>query len=102
MLPTHRISAHPGRILLREFLDPGGLTQAQLARDLGISQNRVNELIRGKRGITAETALLLSAYFGNSAEFWMNLQTAHDLSKARQGMRPKESVRRRGRFSKTA
>lgn len=102
MLPSHRVSAHPGRILLREFLEPGGITQAKLARDLRISQNRVNELIQGKRGISAETALLLSAYFGNSAEFWMNLQAAHDLSKARQKMRPKQTLRQRAKISKTA
>lgn len=105
MLPSHRISAHPGRILLREFLEPSGTTQAQLARELGIPQNRVNELIRGKRGVTAETALLLSAYFGNSAEFWMQLQTAHDLTKARQEMSLRRRLRNgrpRRRVSKTA
>jgi addiction module HigA family antidote len=84
MLPKNRISAHPGRILLNEFLQPIGLSQAELARELAISQNRLNEIVRGKRGLTAETALLLSDYFGNSPEFWMNLQTAHDLTKARQ------------------
>ena len=105
MLPSHRISAHPGRILLREFLEPGKITQAQLARDLGISQNRINELIRGKRGITAETALLLSAHFRNSAEFWMQLQAVHDLTKARRELRPKPPVRNgrsRSKASKTA
>ena len=105
MLPSNRISAHPGRILLREFLAPSGLTQARLARDLSVSQNRINELIRGKRGMTADTALLLSAYFRNSAEFWMNLQTAHDLTKARRELRPKQPVRNgryRRRVSKTA
>ena len=105
MLPSHRISAHPGRILLREFLEPSGITQAKLARDLGISQNRLNELIRGKRGITAQTALLVSGFFGNSAEFWMQLQAAHDLTKARQEMRPKRPLRNAGsraRVSKTA
>ena len=105
MLPSHRISAHPGRILLREFLEPSGISQAQLARDLAISQNRLNELIRGKRGITAETALLLSGYYGNSAEFWMQLQAAHDLTKARQELRLKRAARHgrsRRRVSKTA
>lgn len=99
MLPRHRIATHPGLILLREFLEPLDLTQAQLARTLGISQNRLNELVRGKRGITPETALLLSEYFGNSAEFWMNLQAAHDLSKARNGMRRKPVASSRNRFS---
>jgi len=82
MLPNHRIATHPGQILLREFLEPLGLTQAELARALAIPLNRVNELVRGKRGVTPETALLLAGYFKNSAEFWMNLQTAHDLTVA--------------------
>src|SRR6202790_5051913 len=87
MLPSHRIATHPGKILLQEFLEPLGLTQAELARSLAIPLNRVNELVRGKRGVTPETALLLAEYFRNSAEFWMNLQTAHDLSRVRQEMR---------------
>ncbi len=82
MLPSHRIATHPGIILLQEFLEPTGLTQAELARALGIPLNRVNELVRGKRGVTPETALLLAGYFKNSAEFWMNLQTAYDLTRA--------------------
>ena len=87
MLPTNRIATHPGKVLLEEFLQPMQLSQADLARALKISTNRVNELIRGKRGITPETALLLAAYFGNTAEFWMNLQTCHDLTRARSEMR---------------
>jgi addiction module HigA family antidote len=97
MLPTNRIATHPGRILLKEFLEPSRLTQARLAREIGIPQNRVNELIRGKRGVTPETALLLSSYFGNSAEFWMNLQTAHDLTRARLEMRKKPVAHTRSR-----
>jgi addiction module HigA family antidote len=87
MLPTHRISTHPGEILLREFLEPLKLSQAKLAKDLGVPLNRVNELIKGKRGMTADTAILLSQYFGTSAEIWMNLQAAHDLTKATQARR---------------
>jgi addiction module HigA family antidote len=87
MLPKFRIATHPGTILQEEFLDPMGLTQAKLARALRIPLNRVNEMVRGKRGITPESALLLAAYFKNSPEFWMNLQTAHDLSHARERMR---------------
>jgi addiction module HigA family antidote len=79
MLPRHRIAIHPGKILLQEFPEPMGLTQAELARALAIPLNRVNELVRGKRGVTPETAPLLAGYFKNSAAFWMNLQTAHDL-----------------------
>ena len=94
-----RTASHPGQILLREFLVSTGLSQAALARDLGIPLNRVNEIIKGKRGITAETALLFSAYFRNSAEFWMNLQVAHDLSKARSSIKKisaTSSKRRKG------
>src|SRR5271165_6837469 len=87
MLPNHRIATHPGQILLQEFLEPLGLTQADLARALAIPLNRVNELVRGKRGITPETAILLAGYFKNSAEFWMNLQTAYDLTRALHEMR---------------
>ena len=96
MLPSHRTATHPGQILLQEFLEPLGLTQAKLARSLAIPLNRVNELVRGKRGVTPETALLLAEYFRNSPEFWMNLQTAHDLSRATQQMRrrPAAAVRR--------
>ena len=79
MLPRHCIATHPGKILLQEFLQPMDLTQAALARALAIPLNRVNELVRGKRGITPETALLLAGYFKNSAEFWMNLQSRYDL-----------------------
>jgi addiction module HigA family antidote len=89
MLPSFRTATHPGMILEEEFLRPLGLTQAKLARSLHIPLNRINEMVRGKRGITPETALLLAAYFGNSPEFWMNLQTAHDLTKARAEMRKK-------------
>lgn len=100
MFPTHRIASHPGKILLQEFLEPKDLTQADLARSLGIPLNRVNELVRGKRGITPETALLLADYFKNSAEFWMNLQSAYDLTRARSEMRdrlqPSGSTKHRG------
>jgi addiction module HigA family antidote len=81
MAPAHRVSSHPGQVLLKEFLQPLGLTQVKLAKAISIPQNRVHELIRGKRGITPETALLLAEYFSNSAEFRMNLQTAHDLTR---------------------
>lgn len=93
MLPNHRVATHPGEILLREFLEPLGLTQVKLARELGIALNRVNELVRGKRGVTPETAILLSDFFKNSPEFWMNLQTAHDLTRIRQQMGRRRMVR---------
>jgi addiction module HigA family antidote len=87
MLPNFRTATHPGTILEEEFLRPLSLTQAQLARSLQIPLNRVNEMVRGKRGITPQSALLLGDYFGNSPEFWMNLQAAHDLTRVRQQMR---------------
>ena len=87
MLPKFRIATHPGTILQEEFLDPMELSQAKLARSLQIPLNRVNEMVRGKRGITPQSALLLAAYFKNSPEFWMNLQVAHDLTRAREVMR---------------
>jgi antitoxin HigA-1 len=97
MLPLHRVSTHPGQILLKEFLEPLGLTQVKLASAINIPQNRVNELIRGKRGMTPETALLLSEYFQNSAEFWMNLQTAYDLTRVRAELRKRPSTLSRNR-----
>ncbi|MGD0515488.1 MAG: HigA family addiction module antitoxin [Terriglobales bacterium] len=101
MLPRHRVSTHPGQVLLKEFLEPLGLTQVKLAKALNIPQNRINELIRGKRGMTPETALLLAEYFKNSAEFWMNLQTAHDLTRVRAELRkPLASSRRRPRSAR--
>lgn len=72
-------SIHPGEILLTEFMEPLGLTAYRLAKELHISVPRVNDLVRGKRGITADTALRLSRYFGNSAQFWLGLQSGHDL-----------------------
>ena len=75
----HGLSIHPGEILLTEFMEPLGLTAYRLAKDLQISAPRVNDLVRGKRGITADTALRLSRYFGNSAQFWIGLQSGHDL-----------------------
>ena len=97
MLPTHRIATHPGQVLLQEFLEPMKLTQKELAQSMGIPLNRINELIRGKRGVTPETALLLSGYFENSAEFRINLQTTYDLTRVRTEMRKPMATARRGR-----
>lgn len=69
-------------MLLKEFLEPMGISQAKLAEELGIPVQRVNTIIRGKRGVSAETAILLARYFKMSPEFWMNLQTAYDLYQA--------------------
>ena len=73
---------HPGEILLGEFLEPMNISQNQLGRDLGVSPRRVNEIIHGKRSVTADTALRLSVYFGNSASFWLGLQMDYDLDVA--------------------
>jgi len=70
---------HPGEILLEEFLIPMGLSQNGLARDLGVSPRRINEIILGKRAITADTALRLARYFKMSPEFWMGLQMDYEL-----------------------
>ena len=73
---------HPGEMLLEEFLEPAGVSQAAFARQLGWTKARLNELIRGKRGITAESALDLSEALGTSAKLWMNLQSTYDLDRA--------------------
>lgn len=73
---------HPGEILFEEFLKPMNISQNQLGRDLGVSPRRINEIIHGKRSITADTALRLSVYFGNSASFWLGLQMDYDLDVA--------------------
>ena len=73
---------HPGEILLEEFMQPLGLSQTRLGRDLGVSPRRINEIVHGKRSITADTALRLSRYFGTSAEFWLGLQADYDLDVA--------------------
>ena len=70
---------HPGEILFEEFLKPMNISQNQLGRDLGVSPRRINEIIHGKRRITADTALRLSTYFSNSASFWLGLQMDYDL-----------------------
>lgn len=90
MLPTNRIPTHPGEVLAKEFLGPLGLTQVALADHLGVPVQRINELVRGKRGVTPETAWLLAGALGTTPDFWINLQTAHDLALSR----PSKRVRR--------
>ena len=70
---------HPGEILMKEFLEPLGITQYRLAKDISVVPRRVNEIVHGKRAITADTALRLSRYFGTSEKFWMNLQTRYEM-----------------------
>lgn len=82
MIPKNRPPTHPGEILLKEFLDPLGMSQLALARRLRIPIQRINTLVNGKRGVTAETAILLAHQFRTTPEFWMNLQAACDLYEA--------------------
>ena len=70
---------HPGEVLLLEFLEPMGISQYRLAKDISVSPRRINEIVHGKRSVTADTALRLSRYFGTSERFWLNLQTGYDL-----------------------
>ena len=80
MIPNNRTSTHPGVILLKEFLEPLELTQKALADHVGVPVQRVNEVVRGKRGITPDTAWLLSQALNTTPEFWLNLQSTYDLS----------------------
>ncbi len=84
MIPQHRKPMHPGEILLQEFLEPMGLSQVELAHRMGVSVQRVNTLVNGKRDMTAETAILLSRALKTTPEFWMNLQDAYDLYEAQE------------------
>ncbi len=81
-IPTHRLPTHPGEMLLEEFLVPLDLTQRDLAKAIHVPFQRINEIISQKRGITPSTALRLARFFGNSEDFWMNLQQRWDLYKA--------------------
>jgi addiction module HigA family antidote len=83
----------PGEMLREEFLAEYGLSQNQLAKAVGISPNRIAEIINNRQCITADTALRLSLYFGNSPEFWMNLQTHYDLKLARRNLKPGDAKR---------
>lgn len=83
----------PGEMLKEEFLAEYGLSQNQLAKAIGISPNRIAEIVNNRRRITADTALRLGLYFGNSAEFWMNLQTNYDLKLARRNLAPEVEQR---------
>ena len=75
---------HPGGILLQEFLIPMEISQNRLARDIGVPPRRINEIVHGKRAVTADTALRLARYFGTSEAFWMGLQADYDLEEARE------------------
>ena len=78
-MPKKLPPIHPGEILMEEFLKPMGLSQYRLAKDIHVPPRRVNEIVHGKRAITADTALRLSRFFGTSERFWLNLQVRYDL-----------------------
>lgn len=82
-IPTHRAPTHPGAMLLTEFLEPLQMTQVDLADRIGVSVQRVNELVKGRRGMTPDTALRLERLFGMDAQFWLNLQLARELFEER-------------------
>ena len=80
MIPKNRIPTHPGEILIEEFLIPMGLSQVRFAAHIGVPVQRINEIVRGKRGITPETAWLFSQAFGTTPQLWISLQTNYDLA----------------------
>ncbi len=82
-MPRKLAPIHPGEILLEEFLEPLGISQYRLAKDISVPPRRINEIVHGTRAITADTALRLARYFGNSERFWLNLQTRYDLEMER-------------------
>ena len=90
MLPENRIPTHPGEILLLEFLNPLELSQVAFAGHLDLPVQRINEIVRGKRGVSPETAWLFAEALGTTPEFWLNLQTNYDLMR----YRPKRQVER--------
>ena len=90
MLPTDRVLTHPGEILKQEFLMPLGMSQAALAKHIGMPAQRIDEIVHGKRSIAPGTAWLLAQAFDTTPEFWINLQTNHDLAVSR----PRRKVRK--------
>jgi addiction module HigA family antidote len=97
MVAKATVAVTPGEMLKEEFLAAYGLSQNQLARAVGVSPNRIAEIVNNRRGITADTALRLALYFGNSPEFWMNLQSNYDLKMARRKMKPEDAKRIKAR-----
>lgn len=79
MAPATLAPVHPGEVLFEEFLEPMGISQYRLAKDISVPPRRINEIVHGKRSVTADTALRLARYFGTSDRFWLNLQTGYDL-----------------------
>ena len=91
MIPKYRTPTHPGEILSEEFIKPMGMSQVELARAMKVPIQRVNTLISGKRGVTAETAILLARRLKTTPEFWMNLQNAWDLYQAARVLKTKSA-----------
>ncbi len=83
MTETRLPPIHPGEVLLEEFLKPMNISQYRLAKNIGVPARRINEIVHGKRAISADTALRLSRYFGLSDRFWLNMQTRYDLEMAK-------------------
>src|SRR2546422_10762863 len=98
MLMTKRKPATVGEILVQEFMEPLGLTQAALAEAMGVSRKHVNELCNDRRSVTAPTALILARVFGNSADFWLNVQRRNDLWEAMHSPRERERIKRARRL----
>ena len=94
MLMTKRKPATVGEILMQEFMQPMGLTQGALAKAMGVPRKHVNELCNDRRSVTAPTALILARVFGNSPEFWLNVQRRTDLWEAMNSPRERERIRR--------
>jgi addiction module HigA family antidote len=94
-MPRKLPAVHPGEVLLEEFLKPMGISQYQLAKDISVPPRRINEIVLGKRAVTADTALRLARYLGISERFWLNLQARYDLEveKDRLGRRLTREVR---------
>lgn len=78
-MATKLSPVHPGEVLLEEFLEPAGLSQYRVAKDISVPPRRINEIVHGKRSVTADTALRLARYFGTTPRFWLNLQAQYDL-----------------------
>lgn len=85
--PDLMVPIHPGEILMEDFIEGFGITQNKLAVSIGVPPRRINEIVHGKRGITADTAIRLARYFGTSEEFWMNLQSNYELRLERRALR---------------
>jgi addiction module HigA family antidote len=85
-MPKKLAPVHPGEVLLEEFLIPLGVSQYRLAKSTSVAPRRINEIVHGKRAITADTALRLARFFGTTEHFWLNLQSGYDLEVAKDGL----------------